>query len=267
MWGSYNGIIISQQEAEVLSQRLPFYSGRSLIETMRWQGKQLFLATYHWQRLFAGMKTLDYRAPSDFTPAFLEQQIELVLSMHAGAGDLKVRLQVAPADAPDHPPAFLINTAPLPATCESVQAGIAQNVYKQPHFLCHLKTGDRQLYALAALTAAHYGWDEALICNEAGRVIESTIANIFWVEKDQLFTPPLSEGCVAGVMRAFLLKSLPAAGYKLYEEPLTVDRLGKAKEVFLANALRGLRPVAEIAGIRQYHSNLCPQISNLLFSA
>lgn len=264
MWGCYNGKLVDEATAQTLSQQPVFQSGRSLIETMRWENGALALSPYHWNRLFAGMHCLDYRTPATFDECLLTAQIATVIAANNASGALKIRLQLAPPDAAGHPPQFLLQIFPLPPAQPALIAGIAQNVYKRPHFLSQLKTGDRQVYALAALTAAHHGWDEALICNEAGRVIESTIANIFWVEDGQLFTPPLTEGCVAGVMRAFLLEKLPALGYPVREESLSMERLSVADEVFLSNALRGLRPVIEIAGTKAYEGYFCAQFSKYL---
>lgn len=252
MWGCYNGKLVDQNTAQTLSQQPVFQSGRSLIETMRWENGALALSAYHWNRLFAGMHCLDYRTPATFDECLLTAQIATIIAANNASGALKIRLQVAPTDEAGHPPQFLIQAFPLPPAQPALIAGIAQNVYKQPDFLSQLKTGDRQVYALAALTAAHHGWNEALICNEAGRVIESTIANIFWLEGEVVYTPPLTEGCVAGVMRAFLLEELPQRGFNCRQALLTKEVLGQADEVFLANSLRGIRPVKEIRDVGTY---------------
>jgi len=64
------------------------------------------------------------------------------------------------------------------------------------------------------------------------------------VKKDKVFTPPLTEGCVAGVMRRFLLEKIPETDLTLHEKVLTEEELLKADEVFLTNALYGIRSVS-----------------------
>jgi len=89
-----------------------------------------------------------------------------------------------------------------------------------------------------------------VVLNAYGRVAETTIANIWWVREGRLFTPPLSEGCVAGVMRRWLLEALPASGYSVGEEPIGPDGLEEAEEIFITNAIRGIQWVRDFRGFR-----------------
>lgn len=189
--------------------------------------------------------------------------LKALMAQHNKSRSARIRLQVIPS-ATESRFHYLLTGSRLPPPAGPLKAGIAGNSVKPFHAGGHMKTGDRKLYETAERTAAEHGWDEALICNEKGHIIESSIANIFWVESKNLFTPPLSEGCVAGVMRAFLLEKLPAAGYQVQEAPLTVERLGQADEVFLSNALRGLRPVVHIDSLKSYETYFCAQLSTLI---
>ncbi|HXO77845.1 MAG TPA: aminotransferase class IV, partial [Puia sp.] len=71
----------------------------------------------------------------------------------------------------------------------------------------------------------------------------------------QFYTPPLSEGVVAGVMRRHLLEALPQAGYIVQEQPVTPEDLLTADEIFLTNALKGISPVRSMQG-RAYSHHL-----------
>jgi branched-chain amino acid aminotransferase len=89
-----------------------------------------------------------------------------------------------------------------------------------------------------------------LLLNTYGRVVETTMANIWWVRDGRFFTPPLSEGCVAGVMRRWLLGALPAAGYEVMETPIGPGELAGADEIFISNAIRGVQWVRDLRGLR-----------------
>lgn len=260
MWACYNGRLITQKAATALSQQLPFANARSLLETMRWENSKIYLAPYHWQRLFSGMEALRIPHTAQLNPTALGAAIEKLTGINGKSAGARVRLQLAPATAADAPPTYLISCADLPQTGLPLTAGVAQNISKTRQALSHLKTADRQIYNLAAAEAGLHGWDEALIANDAGRIIESTIANIFWVENKNIFTPPLSEGCIAGVMRSYLLARLPRWGFWVAEALLTPERLAAADEVFLASALRGIRPVINIPGINNYKNDFFNQI-------
>ena len=59
---------------------------------------------------------------------------------------------------------------------------------------------------MAAIWAKENKLNDALILNQHDRICDSTIANVFWVKDNKIFTPPLNEGCVAGVMRKKILE-------------------------------------------------------------
>ena len=113
-------------------------------------------------------------------------------------------------------------------------------------------------YALAAIHARQHQLQDCLLLNSAGRICDATIANVFWTQNDQLFTPPLSEGGVAGVMRRFLLDNV-SGQHTIREQPLTVDSLLQADGVFLTNAVQGIKWVRQYRN-RQYSHTLAVQL-------
>jgi len=105
-------------------------------------------------------------------------------------------------------------------------------------------------YAMTATWAKSQKLNDALITNAAGRIVEATIGNVFLVKKGIITTPPLSEGCVAGVIREYLLRMLRAAGTPVQEAPVTREDIIAADEVFLTNSVYGLRWVKHIGETR-----------------
>jgi branched-chain amino acid aminotransferase len=90
------------------------------------------------------------------------------------------------------------------------------------------------------------GFDDALLLNEQGHLAECTSANIFLVRHGQVFTPPLTSGCLPGITREVLREAIPAAGYKLLEQDLTPDDLFAAEEVFISSTTREVAAVESI---------------------
>jgi branched-chain amino acid aminotransferase len=74
-----------------------------------------------------------------------------------------------------------------------------------------------------------------------------------------IYTPPLSEGCVAGVMRRYLLEALGKAGYAVFEKEMDREFVQEADEVFLSNALRGIRWVQR-SGDKNYSNEISSAI-------
>ena len=104
------------------------------------------------------------------------------------------------------------------------------------------------IYAVAARQATAKKVDNAILLNTHGNAIETTLANIYCVHGDTIYTPPLSEGCIAGVMRRYIMQQLPAKGLNILERPFTLDFLKTADAVFTTNAIRRLKWVGNIEG-------------------
>jgi branched-chain amino acid aminotransferase len=97
-------------------------------------------------------------------------------------------------------------------------------------------------------TAQRHGLDEVILLNERGEVAECTSANLFVANGSQVWTPPLSSGCLPGITREVLLGEIRVPGYTIGEKPLTPADLESAGEVFITSTTRDLLPVLEIEG-------------------
>jgi len=92
------------------------------------------------------------------------------------------------------------------------------------------------------------GFDDVLLVNENGQLVECTSANVFLVRRDRVVTPPLSAGCLPGVTRDVLLEVVPQAGFELCQENLTPEDLASAAEVFISSTTREVAAVGSIDG-------------------
>src|SRR5690606_7671777 len=119
--------------------------------------------------------------------------------------------------------------------------GVYGDAKKSCDRLANIKTNNFLPYALAALHAKKNEWNDALVLNSHDRVCESTVANVFWIKGNVVYTPPLSEGCIGGVTRGHLLGRLKEEGIGVQEEPATLEILLQADELFLTNTISGLR--------------------------
>lgn len=98
--------------------------------------------------------------------------------------------------------------------------------------------------------AHEQGLDEVILLNERGEVSECTSANVFAVQGGNVWTPPLSSGCLPGVTRALLLEEILVSGITTMERTLFPGDLEAADEVFIASTTRELMPVASIEGMK-----------------
>ncbi len=91
------------------------------------------------------------------------------------------------------------------------------------------------------------GFDEVILLNEHGQISECTSANIFAIQDDCVWTPPVeTSGCLPGVTREILLEAIDIPGITIAERELTPSDLEEADQVFITSTTRDLLPVFEI---------------------
>jgi len=91
------------------------------------------------------------------------------------------------------------------------------------------------------------GFDEFILLNENGEISECTSANIFVIQEDRVWTPPVeTSGCLPGVTRAVLLEEVQLPGLTIAERELTPSELEDSDQVFITSTTRDLLPVLEL---------------------
>jgi 4-amino-4-deoxychorismate lyase len=93
------------------------------------------------------------------------------------------------------------------------------------------------------------GIAEALMFSSSGALVSGTMSNVFLVRGSRVLTPCIDRCGVAGVMRGLVLEIAAAAGISVEERRLVDADLAAAEEIFLTNALTGIRPVRELDGM------------------
>ena len=230
--------------------------GDGLFETMKVNREAIQLAPYHMDRLLAGMDLLQFDRPSYVNKDyFLEKILQLV--HRNGHGKLaRVRLMVYRGngglyDPESHYPHHIIQSWSLPEANHhwnqnGLVVGVHEMARKSMDLLANCKTNNYLPYVMGALEAKKHKWNDALILNGAHRIADATIANLFLVKRGEVLTPSLEEGCVAGVMRRYLLEQLRAAGMECRETQVTLEMAEQADEMFLTNSTYGMRWVGRL---------------------
>ncbi len=104
-------------------------------------------------------------------------------------------------------------------------------------------------YAENVLALAHarsVGAGEALLSNLRDEVCEGTGSNVFLVRDDELITPPLDSGCLAGITRELVVRWCQDAGIDLVECPVPSADLLSAQEIFITSSTRDVHPVSGV---------------------
>jgi branched-subunit amino acid aminotransferase/4-amino-4-deoxychorismate lyase len=114
--------------------------------------------------------------------------------------------------------------------------------------LTAVKSASKLLHVLARAEAEDLGADEALLLNSAGDVAEATSGNVFWLADGRLFTPPLTDGALAGVTRGWVLRLAAELGLSSADQSGTPDDLRAAEGVFLTLSSLEIVPVSHLDG-------------------
>ena len=89
-------------------------------------------------------------------------------------------------------------------------------------------------------------FDDALVSDTQGWVVEASAGNVFWRENHIWFTPDLAQNGVEGVMRNHLIGLFDRNNIKLNQTLAPIDRLFEAEEVFVCNCLMRIVPVISL---------------------
>jgi len=114
--------------------------------------------------------------------------------------------------------------------------------------LAGLKTLNRLDNVLACAEWQDTDCSEGLMLDPEGRVIGGTMSNVFVARAGRLLTPSVERCGIRGVMRAVVMEAAQDIGLPVQECEVSLRNVEQAEEIFLTNALSGLRPVGNCAG-------------------
>lgn len=237
-----------------------------LIETIKVVNGRLVFKNLHVNRLFNSLKTIKVNESKNE----IEDKILGFLNRDCVENELKdykLRIEVQKNNVHEYMP----ENSALKWNCtfsslESVKyiwndIGLKITILpthkKTIDVFSNLKHTDRVIYDAALHYARLNNFDDAIVLNENGTVADASIYNIFIVKDESIFTPPLSDAPVAGVLRELLLTRLPNT--KIIEKSITIHDVYNSDEIFLTNAIRGIRWV-EFVDDKMYKNTKTKQI-------
>lgn len=244
--------------------------GDGLFETIKVLNGQILLTNYHFERLFSGLSLLKFEIPRYFTKEKLEQNIHLLCRKNECEKLARVRLSVFRGNGglydEDEVLQYLIECWPLNESVNKLnENGLIVDIYLDARKSCdkfsNLKSANFLPYTMAARYAKVNKLNDCLVLNTNGSIADSTIANVFIIKKDVVITPGLEAGCINGVMRRHLLARMPDVGYEVRETAVLVADIETADEVFLTNAINGIRWVRQF-GDKTYTNTKTIEIYN-----
>jgi branched-chain amino acid aminotransferase len=130
---------------------------------------------------------------------------------------------------------------------------------KPRHALSNIKQLGAAGLVLCALERKRRGLDECILLNDAGRIAECISSNLFVAKDGVVYTPPLSEGALDGVVRRFIIENAQTFGIEVEQKTLLTTDINDADEIFLSNATSGIQWVQKWSQ-KRYYSNISKKI-------
>lgn len=267
---NYNGDLTLHQQLLQTTNR-GFAYGDAVFETLKVvHGKILFWED-HYFRLMASMRMLRMEIPMEFTMEYLEEEVLKTVSANAlSTKTARVKLTVyRDADGLYLPESnavgYLITVKELDEDFYLLREApytvdLFKDYYVAPGLLSTLKTNNKALHVVGSIYAKENDFDNCLLLNTNKQVVEALNGNVFLVNGTHIKTPPLTDGCLKGIVRKQLLDILQKLeGYTVEEASISPFELQKADELFITNVIVGIQPVTQYRK-KQYQT----EVSSLL---
>ena len=250
---NYNGIISSSKNNLLYNNRA-FQYGDGIFETMKIINNQILFFEDHYFRLLSGMRIIRMEIPTYFTMTFLQEEIVSLALINNCSDSCRARFTVFRNNGGLYLPennsvSFLIdvaNTDQQYTYKKMYEVDIYKEYYISKQIISTIKSTNKLINIIGSIYAKENELDNCFLLNESKNIVEALQGNIFILIDNKLITPPLSEGCLNGIMRKKTLRIAKDIGdIEVVEEPISPFYLQKADEIFITNVIIGIQPITK----------------------
>jgi branched-chain amino acid aminotransferase len=251
---NFNGNI--SDETTILSvENRGIKYGDALFETLRIVGTKILFWEDHYFRLMESMRILRMEIPMNFTMEFLEEEVIKTLKA-SSLTNARVRCTIFRGNGGLYLPSsneieYIITANELKSpfyllSDAAFEVDLYKDFYINKGLLSTLKTNNKIINVLGSIYAKENDLDNCLLVNEDKSVVEALNGNIFLVKGNTIKTPPITDGCLKGILRKQLLEILEkTTDYELKEESISPFEIQKADEFFITNVIQGILPITK----------------------
>ncbi|MFT6165864.1 MAG: branched-chain amino acid aminotransferase [Vicingaceae bacterium] len=146
---------------------------------------------------------------------------------------------------------------------DGYKLGISQNVTIYPTQFSGLKTLNSLQYVMAAKEKEESDYNELILLDANGFLVEGTSSNLFVSKGNVVCTPDLKHGAIGGVMRRVVINKLSQLGYQVKQTSLGLADLEQAEEIFFCNSIQGVTWVSSYSK-KRYFKKISTKLVELL---
>jgi 4-amino-4-deoxychorismate lyase len=240
--------VVTPEEPVLHADDEALLRGRAAFETLRVYGGRPFRLTEHLARMQVSAARLGLDWPDGF------EELAAAALAAGGRPDAVLRLYLTPGREGAGEPFALALVSTLPGDIEERRArgiglisllGIRADA---PWLLGGVKSTSYAVNMAAEAEARRRGADDAVFVRDDGVVLEGTVTNVWWRRGRTLCTPSLDLGILAGITRAVVLETAPAAGYEVVEGAFELEDLAAGEEAFTTSSVREVMPAVTLDG-------------------
>lgn len=261
---NFNGNTV--QEENLLTQNRAFLYGDGVFETVKIINNKILFLEDHYFRLMASMRIVRMEIPMNFTMEYFEEQVLNLVQAKGITASARARITVFRNDGGLYLPktneiSYLIHATPLENTSyvlntDEYEVDLYKDFYVAKQLLSSIKTTNKMINVTGSIFAHENGLANCLLINDSKNVIEGLQGSLFMLLGKKLITPPVSEGCLNGIMRKQILAlAKKVEGIEVLEEIISPFDLQKADELFLTNVITGIQPITKYRK-KEFTSNL-----------
>jgi branched-subunit amino acid aminotransferase/4-amino-4-deoxychorismate lyase len=268
-----NGTLHQEFEPVILSNNRAFRYGDGLFETIRIVGGKIRFLDKHLARLLSSMDLLKMQVPDFFNASFFEEKIGELLVKNKITEGGRVRLTIFRNEGALYEPetnkvSYLLEAAPFDHNLYTLnEEGLVVDLYnefKKPlNRMSCIKSNNSLVYVMAGIFKNENKLDDCILLNERFNITEAISSNLFAVKNGVLYTAPIAEGCLDGVMRSEIIHIAKENRIAVYEVTMAMNVMLNSDEIFLTNAIRGLRWVGTYRA-KRYSNKMAEKLVSLL---
>jgi len=245
---SINGRLVEPQDAKISVFDNSLMYAEGLFEMFLGVDDRVIFGDEHLARLLRGAKVIGLDIPVSI--AQLQKWMQKTLRNHP-ARVKKLRMTMtcgvsAKWFGRQGKPQVILSAGPHQLPSKPFRVRLAPFHLDERSILRRIKTLSYTTHAVSLKQAIAKGFDDALLLNNRGEVAEITSANIFWINRGRIYTPPLTSGCLDGITRRIVVREAKRLGLSIIERSIKLPALAAADEVFISSSLKLTIPVTAI---------------------
>lgn len=251
---NFNGTLV-ETTANSLEDNRGFLFGDGVFETFKIVNNSVLYLEDHYFRLMSSMRILRMEIPMRFTLEFLEEQIIELVQANGLENSARVRMTVYRNSGGFYLPEtneinYLIQCSDLKSqqyllNSSTYEVDLFKDFYITKQLLSTIKSTNKAVQITGSIFAKENDLQNCLLLNDSKNVIESLNGNIFMMKDGKLSTPPVSEGCLNGIMRKQVIAAAKQMEVEVAEEAISPFDLQKADELFVTNVIIGVQPISK----------------------